>query len=84
MTNKEKGIRIQDALRETNHLLEKANKNYSDSIKYLIMEIEDNKELGNTKQANFLAVGHANKDKARVKELQDHKKMLESMYSSLN
>ena len=83
MTNSEKSKRLISAIAETNHLLDKANKKYTDTITCLKMEIAENKEIGNDITANRSWIDYANKDKIRVKELEQHIVKLENMLSEV-
>ena len=72
-------IRINHALQETDRLLEKAKVKHINSLKCLIMEIAENKELNNNIKSNLHAVKYANECRECVDELMKHKEKLESM-----
>jgi len=52
MTNAEKTKRIIQAINETESLLDKAKVKNNNSLRYLEMEIKENKEFGNSDEAN--------------------------------
>jgi FtsZ-binding cell division protein ZapB len=79
MSNTEKVKRLYSSIKETERLLEKAEKKYNDTIICLKMEIEENKELGNDITANKGWIDYALQDKARFEELKAHKQKLIKM-----
>lgn len=79
MTNTERNKRINQAIRETESLLNKATKKYNDSVICLKMEVAENKELGNSLEANFDWVKYCNEDKARVEYYKNHIEKLKGM-----
>lgn len=84
MINTEKVKRLYSDIKETERLLEKAEKSYNDTIICLKMEIEENKELGNDITANKSWIEYALKDKARFEELKAHKQKLINMMNQLS
>ena len=74
--------RAKQTILDTYKLLNKAIKNYEDSIESLKMEVEENKTLGNPASCNKLAAKRANECKARIQELKKHLTKLENMVES--
>jgi len=74
----EREKRIQQAINETIHLLEKANIKHANSIICLEMEITENRELNNPDLCNDHARLHTNNCLARCQELEKH---LEKLYN---
>lgn len=83
MTNTEKVKRLYSEIKDTERLLEKAEKKYNDTIICLKMEIEENKELGNDITTNKCWIDYALQDKARFEELKAHKEKLINMMDQL-
>ncbi|HEY5588861.1 MAG TPA: hypothetical protein VIK86_07900 [Candidatus Paceibacterota bacterium] len=81
MLSNEMVKRVNESIIETNKLIAKKSIEYKNSITVLKMEIEENKELGNSRQANKLKVNSCNEIKKRLEELQEHKQKLLNMLS---
>jgi hypothetical protein len=79
MSPAEKIKRLNATIKETEELLALANVKYQNSIKFLEMEIAENKELGNDESANDHAYEYVKERKNRVNELKNHIKRLEQM-----
>jgi hypothetical protein len=72
MTNAEKTKRIIQAINETESLLDKAKVKNNNSLRYLEMEIKENKEFGNSDEANNHAREYVQECQDRVKWLENH------------
>ena len=75
----EKNKRLNQAITETDELLERAMIEYRNSLRCLEIEIEENKELGNDDAANNPVREDVKESKNRVIELKNHIKTLENM-----
>lgn len=64
--------RLNKEIQETQRKLVKVNKEHQDDIQYLKMEIAQNEELGNGKDANVCAIEYCKKSKDRITELENH------------
>ena len=80
MKNTEKAKRIIQTIRETEKLLEKAKKNYQDTITVLKMEIAEN---GSRKELNKPWVEYALQDKKVVDNYKAHIERLQNMLAAL-
>lgn len=83
MNNQTKINRINQAIRETENLLEDATTRYENSLKSLDMEIKENKELGNNDSANDHAREWVKEKEDRVNELKNHINKLNDMKAQI-
>jgi len=83
MKQYEKIKRINLTILETEELLNKAKIKHENTLKYLEMEIAENKELGNDGIANEHAREYVKENENRVNEFKDHIKYLKNMLHQL-
>ena len=79
MLTKERTKRVKQAISETKDLLIKALEKYNNSILSLDMEIRENKELGNSEDANDHARKYKQECSERCEWLNGHILKLENM-----
>lgn len=83
MNNQTKINRINQTIKETERQLVDAIVKHENSLKYLEMEIAENKEFGNDDSANDHAREYVKERADRVEYLQNHIKYLENMKQGL-